>query len=411
MSGQAHDKNGPQPAGPGIAPKTDNKEEYFMKTRFTRRQTMVMMGGAALATPRLALAQTAPDNLPGTMIWSTYDVGSTGYVEATAIADAMIKNYGSRIRLLPSGSGVGRILPMKQGQAQSAWLANELYFATRGTYDFAVPDWGPQNFRTLFGRPATFSICVTQESGIQTFDDLRGKRVAYAAANPSVSVKIDTLLASAGLTRDDVQVVEFPSYGDTLRSLAQGLADATGSALTSAALTELEASPKGIKWLEMDPNDEQLWETMNDVAPLFSPYKESIGVGISEENPVDVAAYKYPMVTVMADANPDETYAFIKAFDESFPGFKDAAPIMERWALEQSGKPPFDAPLHEGAIRYLEEKGMWTEKHQAWQDRSVKEVEALIAAWGEFKPANESKSAEEFAAAWDEVRQSTVDGL
>ncbi len=381
--------------------------------KVTRRQTMALMGAAAFTpmAPSVVRAQSAPEGLPKSMIWSTYDVGSTGYVEATAIADAMIKNYGTRIRLLPSGSGVGRMIPLKQGQADTAWLANELYFATRGLYDFATPDWGPQNMRTICGRPASFGIAVTQESGIKTVAELKGKRVAYAAANPSVAIKVDTMLASGGLTRADVEVIEFPSYGDTLRSLTQGQADAAGSALTSAALTELEASPRGIHWLSFDPNDKELWASMNKIAPIFSPFRETIGVGVTGKDPVDIVAYKYPMITVMADADPQMTYAFLKAFDESYPQFKDAAPIMERWGLDYAGKTPMDAPLHEGAIRYLQEKGRWSDEDQAWNDAAVAEIDALTAAWGDFVSANGGLGEEEFADAWGEKRAEVMASL
>ncbi len=382
-------------------------------TKLNRRQTMALLGAAATApmAPAVLRAQDKPAGLPDTMIWSTYDVGSTGYVEATAIADAMIKNYGTRVRLLPSGSGVGRIIPLKMGQASTAWLANELFFATRGIFDFATPDWGPQNLRTICGRPASFGIVVTQESGIEKIEDLRGKRFAYAAANPSVSVKVDTMLASKGLTRDDVEVIEFPSYGDTLRSLTQGQADAAGSALTSSALTELEASPRGIRWLSFDPNDAEAWDNMNKIAPIFSPFRETIGVGVTGKDPVDVVAYKYPMVTVMHDADPDMTYGFLKALDESYPGYKDAAPIMERWGIKMSGTTPMDAPLHEGAIRYLQEIGQWSDQQQAWNDRSVAEIEALTAAWPDFLSANKGLGEAEFAAAWDEARAKATAAL
>ncbi|GGM11885.1 TAXI family TRAP transporter solute-binding subunit [Pseudooceanicola nanhaiensis] len=382
-------------------------------TRLNRRQTMALMGAAGLApmAPAILRAQDKPAGLPDTMIWSTYDVGSTGYVEATAIADAMIKNYGTRVRLLPSGSGVGRIIPLKQGQANTAWLANELYFATRGIFDFATPEWGPQNMRTICGRPASFGIAVTQESGIETIEDLRGKRVAYAAANPSVAIKVDTMIGSKGLTRDDVEVIEFPSYADTLRALTQGQADAAGGALTAAALTELEASPRGIRWLSFDPNDKQMWENMNKIAPLFSPYRETIGVGVTGKDPVDVVAYKYPMVTVMHDADPEMTYGFLKALDESYPGYKDAAPIMESWGIKQSGTTPMDAPFHEGAIRYLQEIGQWTDEQQAWNDAAVKEIEALIAAWPDFLSENSGLSGDELAAAWDAKRKEITASL
>lgn len=372
-------------------------------TKLNRRQTMALMGAAALTPMAPAVLRAQSSGLPDTMIWSTYDVGSTGYVEATAIADAMIKAHGTRVRLLPSGSGVGRLMPMLQGQANNAWLANELYFATRGVFDFATPDWGPQNLRTICGRPASFGIVVTEESGIEKIEDLRGKRFAYAAANPSVSIKVDTMIASKGLTRDDVEVIEFPSYGDTLRALTQGLADAAGSALTSSALNELEASPRGIRWLAFDPNDADLWENMNKIAPLFSPFRENIGVGVTGKEPVDIVSYKYPMITVKHDADPDETYAFLKAVHESFDAFKNAAPIMERWHIDLISSTPLDAPLHEGAVRYLQEIGKWSDAQQAWNQGAIAEIEALGQAWPDFVENNRNLSEGDFAAAWDET--------
>ena len=55
-------------------------------------------GALGSAGVGVAQAQTAMPGLPSTMIWSTYDVGSTGYVEASAIAEAFGKKYGSRFR-------------------------------------------------------------------------------------------------------------------------------------------------------------------------------------------------------------------------------------------------------------------------------------------------------------------------
>ena len=76
-----------------------------------------------------ALAQSKP-SIPETMIWSTYDVGSSGYVQASAIADAFAKKYGTRIRLLPSGTDVGRLTPLAIGRVSFGFLANEVYFSS-----------------------------------------------------------------------------------------------------------------------------------------------------------------------------------------------------------------------------------------------------------------------------------------
>ena len=46
--------------------------------------------------------------LPKSMVWSAYDLGSSGYAEATGIANALKQNYGTRIRIVPAGTSIGR---------------------------------------------------------------------------------------------------------------------------------------------------------------------------------------------------------------------------------------------------------------------------------------------------------------
>ena len=70
-----------------------------------------------------------------------------------------------------------------------------------------------------------------------------------------------------------------------------------------------------------------------------------------------------------------------KAMDETFDIYKSAHKVMPLWILKKSGKPPADAPFHEGAIRYLKEKGVWTAEAQAWNDARVAHMKKLQAAW------------------------------
>ena len=67
----------------------------------------VMAAGAAYA---------ADPELPRSMVWSAYDLGSSGYAEATGIANALKKNYNTRIRIVPAGTSIGRMLPMVTGK-------------------------------------------------------------------------------------------------------------------------------------------------------------------------------------------------------------------------------------------------------------------------------------------------------
>jgi TRAP transporter TAXI family solute receptor len=385
--------------------------------RITRRQYLQGTAGLGaagmLGGPLAAYAQGDKAKLPGTMIWSTYDVGSTGYVEASAIADAFGKLYGTRVRLQPSGTAIGRVKPLKDGRVSHAWLANELYFSVEGIYEYCAPDWGPQNLRTLLGRVNSFSVVATKVSGVSEPRHLKGKRFAIARANSSVNIKVEPILAFAGLGWEDMELIEFPSYGATLKALVEGKADCAGVAPNAATLRELEASPHGIGWVALDPANKEGWARAQKAVPFVEPFQETIGAGLSEANPVWMMGYRYPMITVPAEASADEVYAMTKAVAESYESYKDANPIMPRWQAAKAGTPPMDAAFHEGAVRYLQEAGIWKPEHQQWQERALKRHAALQAAWKEMMAKDPGKSAEGPALQklWDARREEALKSL
>ncbi|MEZ5853108.1 MAG: TAXI family TRAP transporter solute-binding subunit [Hyphomicrobiaceae bacterium] len=348
------------------------------------RRTYLGGMGAALGAGVLGTEALAQEKLPGlasTLIWSVYDVGASGYVEASAVADAMGKKYGTRVRLQPSGTSIGRLLPLKQRRATHGWLATEVYFASEALYEYASPDWGPQDLRTLLGRVNTLSIAVTEKSGIKTFADLKGKRYAIAKANTSVNAKVEPLFAAAGISLNDMQLVEFPSYGATMKALIEGKADAAAASPHTTTLKELEASPNGIGWIELHADNKDLWAKFQKALPLVAPYHEEIGAGITGKKPIWMMGFRYPMITVYSDAKDDEVYAVTKAVADNYDLYKDASPIMPRWQVSKSGAYPMDAPFHNGAIKYLKEKGIWSADHQKWQDAILKRRGLLQQAW------------------------------
>lgn len=345
------------------------------------------------------LAASAQE-LPKTMVWTSYDVGSAGYAEASAIADAFGKKFGTRVRLQPSGSGIGRLQPLLQGRADYAFLATEAFFVSEGAFDFATKDWGPRALRAVAGRPAGITLIAAGDAGIDTVADARGKRIAFVAGNPSVNVKCEAILAFGGLTLNDVDVVTFPTYAAAMSSMTRNESDATCTTPTTSQLYELAESPRGIHYVPLDPDNKEGWDALLKVLPIMGPSDEDVAAGLKPGEIAKMAAYRYPVITTTPDKSADEVYAFIKALDETYGLYKDGTATMDRWALDKSGKPAIDVPFHEGAIRYLREKGIWTAEDDAWNDRRIARMDALIAAWNAFKPKNEGLSDADFADAW-----------
>ncbi|SDI33205.1 TAXI family TRAP transporter solute-binding subunit [Alloyangia pacifica] len=359
--------------------------------------TLAILGFGATA----ALAQDDVE-LPRSMIWSAYDVGSGGYTEASAIANAVQGKFDTRIRVLPSGTSIGRLLPLREQRAQFGFLSNELFFASEGTEEFATPDWGPQDVRVMLGRPASVGIIAAADLNATSVADLRGKRVGFVKGNPSLNIKTDAYLAFGGLTRDDVEEVWFGSYGALKDAIISNQLDAMGMVPTSSFAREIEASSRGLTWLNFPPEDTAGWKKATDVISFAEPHKQTTGAGIDEDHPVWLLGYRYPMLATYAATSEEEVYNLVKAIDQSFDGFREATAEAANWATEGAIVPPADAPFHDGAIRYAKEMGYWTDEAQAWQDARLARVDAVQAAWAEAQAAYDGDDAgwPEFWGSW-----------
>lgn len=365
----------------------------FVKEHPCTGRSVPMLKGIAAALAFAApvampsAAGAADTALPGTMVWTAYDLGSSGYAEASGIANALMKKFETRVRIVPSGTSIGRLLPVTTEKANYGFLANEVYFAAEGTYDFAVQQWGPQDLRIVLGRLATTALACAGDLDLKSAADLRGKRIGYVKGNPSVNVKTDAILAFAGLDQTSVNAVWFGSYGALKTAIIANQLDCFGSVTTSANVREMEASPRGIYWPEYPPDNKEGWERINQVADFFQPYRETVGAGITEQNPRWLVGYRYPIITTYARQPEDEVYTLIKSIDEVFDDFKGTTGSATNWSIDIAGRPPADAPWHDGAIRYLKEKKVWDAEAQAWQERRLERLKKVMAAWDDATEA------------------------
>ncbi len=236
----------------------------------------------------------------------------------------------------------------------------------------------------VLGRVATVGLAAANDVGIKTVADFKGKRIGYVQANPSINVKTDAMLSFGGLTRDDVQVNMFSSYGAMKTALLANQIDIFMSVTTSAVIREVEASPRGLYWVEFPPDNKVGWEAMTNVISFAGPVQETRGAALSKDHAKWLVGYRYPVLSVYQDKVPtDEVYNMVKAIDMSFDDFKNTTSSSFNWALDKAGRPPYDAPAHEGTIRYMKEKGLWRDQDQAWQDKRLARLNAVLAAWEE----------------------------
>jgi uncharacterized protein len=363
---------------------------------------IIALSGALLSG---AAAAQEGIKLPETLTWTAYDVGSGGYNQAVAIGNALKNKLQVNLRVLPGKNDVSRTVPLRDGKVPfSANGVGGSYLAQEGVFEFGARDWGPQPVRSLLvnNSDALLTIVTAKDANIKTMGDLKGKRVAWVVGAPSLNQNITALLASANLTWDDVKKVEFGGFGQAMDAIIANQVDAAFSSSISGQAYKIASSPRGLQYPSVPHNDKEAWARLNKTAPFFVPQWGTEGAGLSKENKVEAATYPYPVLMTMASTDTDLVYNMTKAMVELFDEYKDGAPGNVGWDIKRQVF-TWAIPVHEGAIRYFKEKGLWTPEHQKHNDGLVERQKVLMAAWDAYK-AKAPSAEEEFAKGWMKAR-------
>src|SRR5690606_30596552 len=121
-------------------------------------------------------------------------------------------------------------------------------FAQEGVFEFAVKEWGPQPLRLMLSSTACngLSLGVAKDVGVKQVKDLKGKRVGLVVGSPALNQNAFAILAFGGLTRDDVKLVEFSSFGAMWKGVLNNETDAAFASTISGPVKQVEVSPRGV---------------------------------------------------------------------------------------------------------------------------------------------------------------------
>lgn len=364
--------------------------------------------GLAIATALLPIASVGVANdvqLPPSMAWTAFGTGAGSHAQMVSLANTLNNEYGTTVRIVPADTTVARVLPLRTGQIDICGCGGSMPHIFEGMTDFAAPEWGPQPLRVILAatQDSALTLAVAGDQNAQTPSDLRGKRIAYIQGSDAMNILSEAYLAYGGLTWDDVVQVPVSGYKAAFDAILSGRADAAPTVSTSGLAQRVAASPRGLSWLSLDPENAQAWERFNDVLPAMQPHKMKIGAGLTNGEAVDSSGQPFPGLVAMASFDADTAYNLVKALTESYEDYADAVPGNEGFALGRRNL-QWAVPLHEGAVRYYREIGQWTPQMQAHQERLLERESVLATAWAELKASNPPEDRDAFRAEWAQVR-------
>ena len=326
----------------------------------TRRTLLQGIGGAAGAAAMTPLLGGGANAAGKIYQWGSSSLGSTGYQIITVLSAAASKFSDDRHASLSTAGG-----------AENMALIGE------GILDFGqstTTDWYPaiNGIGRYEGKPVNavqmFSYTVWQctpmvraDSGIETLEDLAGKRVMPAAAGGATTGLWDTLFEAAGI-KDKVEWT-YGSWGETYDALAAGAVDCIPSLLTAGNPSGLMQRLETTHELKILPISQELIDKAAEMNPGVKSAMVTPDTWATLKEPTRMVSFG-GVLAASADISEEVGYNVTKAIYENADFVKQRGGVQlkdinPQFAVEFL-MPAY--PVNAGAAKYFKEQGVWNDK-------------------------------------------------
>jgi hypothetical protein len=309
-----------------------------------RLRTRLIAAGAIAAVSTfsgdVALAQTYG--------FATLPPGTLNHTTASAVAKVLKEKAGLNVLVQPT-AGDQVIIPMVGRAEAELGIANIIEVAAefKGAQKDLRIITAAHALRTPF--------FVRKDSGMRTIADLKGKRVAMGfSAMRRINDAARAMLATAGLTENDVKPVLVPNVVRSADDFVAGAADMFYFAFGAPKVREVDATVGGIRALEMDVS--RMGEARKIMAYGYATDVAPGPVFIGVEKPMKV--YTFDNIIFTHAKTPDDfVYRVLATLDKEKAELVAVQPVLREFSPEFAYK-QYDIPYHPGAVKFYKERNI-----------------------------------------------------
>ena len=294
----------------------------------------------------VALALTNGTGTAQTYGLASMQPGSVNHTTSSAIAKVLKEKGGLNTLVQPTAGETVIIAIVGRGEADFG-MANAPEIATGIKEQPNLRMIGPvYTLKTGFW--------VRKDSNMRTVADLRGKRVTMGySAMRSLDPLSRAILATGGLTENDIKPVLVPNVVRSADDFAAGAADMFMFAFGAPKVREVDVTVGGTRFLEIPESPGmaaaskiQPYGYLSDVSPA------PIFIGV--EKPMKVYTIDNLLFT-HAKVPDDVVYKLIDTMEANKDDMIVVAPNLREFSAAGLNK-QYDFPYHPGAVKYFTDK-------------------------------------------------------
>jgi uncharacterized protein len=265
--------------------------------------------------------------------------------------------HGIRCSVEATGGSVYNVNTMRQGELDFGVVQSDIQHNALEGLGEEFEGQGPfEDLRAVFAlHPEPFTLLARADSGIETFDDLKGKRVNVSDPGSGSRATFGVLMEVKGWTMDDFALASELKSAEQSQALSDNNVDAIAfivghpNGSIQEATTTTDARLISVSGPEVDALVEE--------NPYYS--KVVIPGGMYPGNPDDTETFGVGATLVTtADMSDEAVYELVKAVFENFEDFKKLHPAFAQLEKAEMTSAGLSAPLHPGAEKYYKEAGL-----------------------------------------------------
>jgi hypothetical protein len=294
--------------------------------------------------------EAAEGDTPDFLTLLTGGTSGTYYPLGGEMASNITNETGIQTDALSSNASADNIVDLQDGAADLAMVQTDtMSQAVEGVGVFEdAPVDNVLGLGSLY--PETVQIVTTEDSGIESIEDLEGMTVSVGAPGSGTFFNAEQVLEVHGLTMDDIDAQNL-DFGESTGGIQDGNIDAaiiTGGTPTGA-VEELTASVD----VKVLPVEQDRIEELIDMYPFYAEDTVEAGTYGIDEDVTTVAVMA--MIVVVDNLSEDVVYDITAAIYENTESMAHARAedITTETAVDGVG-----IDLHPGAARYFEEQGV-----------------------------------------------------